>query len=88
MVAAWREALNLFDQILAGDLLVPHWRFRQGFDVRQYFDSAARTDFVMLITGFDALPYLKEGPIADAQTFADVNEAFGGNLFFYALWFN
>ena len=88
MVAAWREALDLFDQVLAGDLLVPHWRFRQGFDVRQYFDTATRTDFVMLITGFDALPYLKEGPIADAQTFADVNEAFGGNLFFYALWFN
>jgi hypothetical protein len=88
MVVAWRKALDLFDQVLKGELLIPHWRFAQGFDLNRYFQTATRTDFVMLMTGLDALPYLTDGPIASAEMFADVNAAFGGNLFLYAIWFN
>lgn len=87
-VAAWRATLDTADQILDGTLLVPHWRFQKGFDLEAYFDTATRTDLVMLITGYDALPYLKDGPIASAQSFGEANRVFGDALIGYAFWFN
>jgi hypothetical protein len=87
-VAAWRATLDAFDKVLDGELLLPHWRFRQGFDLRAYFETATRTDVVMLLTGAGALPFLKDGPKADAETFRAANEAFGGNLIGFAFWFN
>jgi len=88
MVAAWHETLDAADKILAGELLVPHWRFRQGFDLKAYFDTAERTDLVMVLSGYGALPFLKDGPVADAETFAAANRVFGDNLLGYAFWFN
>lgn len=87
-VAAWRETLDVLDQIIDGQLLIPHWRFAQGFDLKAYFDSAERTDLVMLLAGQDALPFLKDGPIADAESFAAGNAAFGDAFPNYAFWFN
>jgi len=87
-VAAWMTTLDTFDQILDGKLLVPHWRFDQGFDLKAYFETASETDLVLLISGSAALPYIKPGPIADAQSFAEANEAFGADWLNYAFWFN
>ena len=42
----------------------------------------------MLFAGQDALPYLKDGPIADAESFAAANRVFGDNWPGFALWFN
>lgn len=88
MVAAWRSTLDTLDQILDGKLLIPHWRFKQGVDLKAYFETAERTDFVMLLTGYGALPFLRDGPIADANSFADANRVFGDNLLGFAVWFN
>ena len=68
--------------------ILPHWRFKQGFDLKAWFETAERTDVVMLLTGKDALPYLRDGPIADADSFAAANAAFGDEFLLYALWFN
>jgi hypothetical protein len=87
-VAAWRATLDEADKILDGTLLVPHWRFTKGFDLRAYFETAKRTDLVMLLTGFDALPYLKDGPIAVAADFQAIQTAFGSDWLGYAFWFN
>jgi hypothetical protein len=87
-VDAWLATLDTLDRILTGELLLPHWRFKQGFDLKAYFDTATETDLVMLFTGLGALPYIKEGPIADAQAFADGNRVFGENWPGFALWFN
>lgn len=87
-VAAWMATLDRLDQILAGELLLPHWRFRQGFDLRAYFETATETDLVMLFAGQGALPFIKPGPIADAQSFAEANRVFGDNWPGFALWFN
>ena len=86
--SAWLATLDTVDQVLAGELLIPHWRFSKGFDLKAYFESATRTDLVMLITGYDALPFLKDGPIASAQSFAEANRVFGDALWGYAFWFN
>jgi hypothetical protein len=88
IVAAWMETLDTADRILAGELLVPHWRFKQGFDLKHYFETATHTDLVMLITGYDALPFLKDGPIASAESFAAANRVFGDQFLAYAFWFN
>ena len=85
---AWMATLDTVDQILAGELLVPHWRFKQGFDLKAYFETATETDIVMLIAGQGALPFLKAGPIADAQSFAEANRVFGTDWLNYAFWFN
>lgn len=88
VVNAWMETLDTVDAILAGDLLIPHWRFRQGFSLRLYFETATETDLVMLLAGQGALPFLDRGPIADADSFAAGNRVFGDNWPNFALWFN
>lgn len=88
MVAAWRETLDRLDEIVDGKLLIPHWRFKQGFDLAAFFANSERTDLVMLLTGQGALPYLADGPIADAESFSAANSVFGENVFNYAAWFN
>ena len=74
---------------MRGELLLPHWRYADlGFDLAAWFAAAERTDFVLLFTGLDALPFLKEGEIADARSFAAANTVFGGSIWNYAAWFN
>lgn len=87
-VEAWQATLDTVDQVLDGELLLPHWRFRQGFDLKAYFETATETDFVMILTGAGAIPFLKDGPIANPESFAAANRAFGTDLIGYALWFN
>jgi len=88
MVDAWLKTLDTADAIFDGKLLVPHWRFRQGFDLKAYFETAQRTDLVMILTGYGALPFLKDGPVASADDFAEANRVFGENLLGYAFFFN
>lgn len=88
IVDAWLETLDVVDQILAGELLLPHWRFRQGFDLKAYFETATETDIVMIFTGHGALPFLADGPVADAESFAAGNAVFGSDWLNFAIWFN
>jgi len=87
-IDAWRATLDTVDQVLEGELLVPHWRFQRGVDLKAYFDSARRTDLVMLLQGFDAVQFLRDGPVASAESFRAAGEAFGGELSGYVFWFN
>lgn len=88
VVDAWMATLDTVDLVLDGELLVPHWRFRQGVDLKAYFTTATETDVIMLMTGSAALPYLRDGPVADAESFAEANEALGADWLNYAFWFN
>jgi hypothetical protein len=87
-VKAWLATLDTTDQILNGELLVPHWRFKQGFDLKAYFETATETDFVMILTGLGAVPFLRDGPVASAESFAEANTVFGDQWLGYAFWFN
>ena len=89
MVEAWLETLDVSEAIIRGELLLPHWRYGTlGFDLAAWVEGAERTDFVLLFTGLDALPFLKEGEVADAESFAAANSVFGRSIWNYALWFN
>lgn len=88
-VAAWHNALDTVDAVLEGELLLPHWRFpAAGFDLKAYFETAKRTDVIMLLTGLDAMPFLKKGKVVDADSFADLTAVLGDDWPLYALWFN
>jgi len=88
VVDAWLATLDTLDTILEGELLLPHWRFRQGFDLKAFFETAEETDLVMLFTGHAALPFLADGPVADAESFAQGNRVFGDSWPNFVLWFN
>lgn len=88
VVAAWMETLDRVDAILAGELLLPHWRFTQGISLKAYFETAKETDLVLLLTGQGALPFLREGPVADEESFAAGNAVFGDSWPNFAIWFN
>ncbi|KRA99154.1 hypothetical protein ASD83_01065 [Devosia sp. Root685] len=87
-VKAWFATLDQLDRIIDGELLLPHWRFSKGFNLKTYFETATETDLVMLFTGHAALPYLSDGPIADAAAFAELNRVMGDEWPMFALWFN
>lgn len=88
VVDSWLATLDTLDRLFAGELLLPHWRFKQGFDLKAYFTTATETDLVLLLTGSGALPFLRDGPVADAQSFAAANRSFGADWLNYAFWFN
>ena len=87
-VAAWMVTLDKARDVLEGRLLIPHWRFKHGFDLKAYFETATETDLVMILSGLGAVPFLKDGPIASPEDFRAVQEAFGSDWIGYAFWFN
>jgi hypothetical protein len=88
VIAAWMATLDTVEAVLDGELLLPHWRFKQGFDLKAYFETATRTDFVLIGTGHGARPFLRDGPIADAESFSALNAVMGDDWLGYAFWFN
>ncbi|WP_152658777.1 hypothetical protein [Devosia chinhatensis] len=88
VVDAWMSTLDTVDLLLAGDLLVPHWRFEQGISLKAYFETAMETDIVLLLTGQGALPFLRDGPAADESSFEAGNSVFGENWPNFIVWFN
>jgi hypothetical protein len=87
-IDAWMAALDEADAILDGRILVPHWRFARGFDIKMFFEAPQAFDLVMLATGPGAIPFLREGPITSQQRWNEITRSFEGNFFGYALWFN
>ena len=87
-VAAWLLTLDKARDVLEGKLLIPHWRFKQGFDLKAYFETATETDLVMIFTGMGAIPFLGDGPVATPEDFRALQEAFGSDWLGYAFWFN
>lgn len=87
-VDAWMKTLDQAQRVLDGELLIPHWRFKQGFNLRRYFETATETDLVMLLSGAGALPFLSDGPVATAEDFQAMEEAFGTDWLGYVFWFN
>jgi hypothetical protein len=87
-VAAWLVTLEKARDVLEGRLLIPHWRFKQGFDLKGYFEAATETDLVMILTGMGAIPFLGDAPVATPEDFRAIQDAFGSDWLGYAFWFN
>jgi len=87
-IDAWMAALDEAEAILDGRLLVPHWRFTRGIDLKAFFESPRTFDLVMFLTGSGAVPYLTDGPVSSHERWTKITRAFEDNFFGYALWFN
>lgn len=87
-ITAWMQVLDEADAVLDGEKLVPHWRFRQGFNLRRVFEEPRDFDLVLWMTGPSALPYLEEGSVSTPEEWAHMTEAFEGSFGLFALWVN
>lgn len=87
-IDAWLGLLQESESVLNGDKLVPHWRFQQGFNLRQVLESPRPFDLVLLISGPDIVPYLADGPVSDRSYWERVTEAFEGEFLSFAVWIN
>jgi hypothetical protein len=59
-----------------------------GINFRKIFTHPKRFDLVLWIQGKGMHPYLEEGAILDGDAWQSISNPFGGNLTFFALWFN
>jgi hypothetical protein len=87
-VEAWLSALDQIDEVLAGKLLIPHWRFDKGINLRKFFLQPRPFDLVVLLQGTGAIPYLEPGPRMDSGRWWALASMFEGDLLRYFLYFN
>lgn len=87
-VDAWRSFLDEADAILAGRKLVPHWRLRQGINLRRVFLEPSTFDPVLWLQGSAAVKYLEDGEKTSPRVWDQLGRVFRGDFFAYALWFN
>ncbi|MDA9982387.1 hypothetical protein N9H39_06545 [Gammaproteobacteria bacterium] len=89
-VSAWQQFLNEFDALLQGEKLLPHWRFRQGINLRRFFIEPKTFDLVLMIQGYSAVPYLEDGVFTTGDTWLQIITMFGGfgGFITYFVWFN
>ncbi len=87
-IAAWEKVLDEFDALLDGRKLMPHWRMKQGINLRKVFEDPRPFDFVLWITGPAALPYVEDGPVLTSEEWRGIIRAFEGSFGSYAIWFN
>ncbi len=87
-VDGWMAALEVFDEVLDGKKLLPHWRFAKGIDFRAVFEQPTTFDLVLWFTGHAAVRYLKDGDVLTQQRTREIQTMFGGNFAGFAMWFN
>jgi hypothetical protein len=88
VIDSWLATTALAAQILKGEKLLPHPRFKKGVNLRKIFDTAKRLDFVLLTTGHDLIPYLEDGEVVDEKAWSAITQPMGRHVGNYALWFN
>ena len=79
-VEGWLATLDVFEQALDGKILVPHWRFAQGINLRKVFFEPRSFDLVLWATGHSAAPYAEPGEIMPARVWEQWQRVFGGNF--------
>lgn len=89
MVVQWDEFLNEYSAILAGEKLVPHWRFTGvGVNMKRVFFESKETDLILWVTGEAALPYLEKGELSDRARWRQITRSFGGDFVGMSFWIN
>ena len=88
MVASWHKVLDEFDALLDGRVLLAHWRFKKGIDMRMFFEDPKPFDLVLTMTGHGLAPFLKDGPVLDGTAWSRWNGLFGNNFLGYAFFIN
>ncbi len=90
-LAAWTRVLDESEAILDGRKLLPFWRGEakdRGFNVKRFLTEPKDFDFILFIHGTGALSYVERGDVTSVERWGQFQEAFGGDLFSFAIWFN
>ena len=94
MVDAWLKSLDEAGAILAGTKLAPRLAAGQpgddsGVNVGQIFTKPPPTfDLILWLQGAGVVPFVEKGTLSDRKVWRQLQEVFGGNFVYYALWFN
>lgn len=87
-VEGWMGFLDHFDQILDGKLMIPHWRFEEGFNFARLLSEPRTFNLVQLIQGRSMLPYLQKGPTLSSGEWSRLEGLLGGSFLSFAAWVN
>jgi hypothetical protein len=87
-IDGWLQVMQEFADVLEGRKLMPHWRFDKGMNVKRFFETSQRFDFVLMVLGVDAVQYVEAGAVSDSARWNDLMRAFDGNFLGFAVWYN
>ncbi|MDC3255946.1 hypothetical protein OAU93_00950 [bacterium] len=90
-ITAWESILDETEAILDGKKLLPFWRGEakdRGFNVNRFLTEPKDFDLILFIHGSGALPHVERGNVTSPEKWRQFQEAFGGDLFGFAIWFN
>ncbi|MBW4615790.1 MAG: hypothetical protein KME21_21420 [Desmonostoc vinosum HA7617-LM4] len=90
MIDSWLKFLNEADASLAGKKLIPFWRKAEvrGINLNKVFTQPREFDLVLWVQGTAVAPYLEFGKQTDTGTWQRLLQAFRGQFFQFAAWFN
>jgi hypothetical protein len=87
-IDGWLQVMQEFEAVLDGKKLMPHWRFDKGMNVKRFFETSQRFDFVLMVLGVDAVQYVEDGEVSGSTRWNDLMRVFDGNFLGFALWYN
>ena len=59
-----------------------------GVNLKRVFEEPTTFDLVLWLQGSAALPYIEDGPVADAATWESIATTMSGDFMTYFVWFN
>jgi hypothetical protein len=88
--ARWQAVLADAEQLLKGEVLIPHWRFgaEAGINLKKLFDDPPPIDLVTWIQGEGLLPYAEKGPRMTTQSWRDFEDFVQGDAMLFAVFLN
>ena len=91
IVQRWHQFLDELEDLLEGEKLIPFWRDgveEQGVNLRRVFTEPTDLDLVGWVQGSAATPYLEHGELTDRSVWQRLQQAFGGQMMTFVVWFN
>lgn len=89
-ISHWQGVLAEAEQLLKGEILMPHWRYgaEAGISLKKLFDDPPPVDLVGMIQGEALLPYAEKGKVMSGQAWRDFERLMQGEAVLFAVFFN
>lgn len=104
IITSWHAVLDELEMVLEGKKLVPNWRHPvmirsainrgdfpekgSGINLKRVFSEPRDFDLILTVQGSNMIPYVEEGPLSTPQVWETMTQAFQGQFFGFAIWFN
>jgi len=87
---SWQAVLQEAEDILTGELLLPHWRLgtEAGLNLKRLFQKPPEIDVIGMLHGYALADYAERGPAATFETLEEFDQITGGNSGFFAFTLN